>query len=159
MLLGNYIVFTLLVIAVFVLALVLSFAGVETNLVDLRQVGDYDAQLSSGRYDEFPVRRLLGEGGSIAVLDSRGGVVYNPVGMTIDLSPEETAYIPDVLSEYSIFTNELKTAGGQTNYEIVRRAEPAVHPGSGLSAALRVGRPAARACVGEEIPPALQHLL
>ena len=62
MLLGNYIVFTLLVIAVFVLALVLSFAGVETNLVDLRQVGDYDAQLSSGRYDEFPVRRLLASG-------------------------------------------------------------------------------------------------
>ena len=123
MLLGNYIVFTLLVIAVFVLALVLSFAGVETNLVDLRQVGDYDAQLSSGRYDEFPVRRLLGEGGSIAVLDSRGGVVYNPVGMTIDLSPEETAYIPDVLSEYSIFTNELKTAGGQTNYEITISGE------------------------------------
>ena len=49
MLLGNYIVFTLLVIAVFVLALVLSFPGVETNLVNLRQVSDYDAQLSSGR--------------------------------------------------------------------------------------------------------------
>lgn len=123
MLLGNYIVFTLLVIAVFVLALVLSFSSVEINLVDLRQVGDYDAQLSSGRYDEFPVRRLLGEGGSIAVLDSRGHVVCNPAGISIDLSPEETAYIPDVLSEYSVFTNELKTAGGQTNYEITISGE------------------------------------
>lgn len=123
MLLGNYIVFTLLVIAVFVLALVLSFSGVETNLVDLRQVRDYDAQLSSGHYDEFPVRRLLGEGGSVAVLDSRGQVVYNPAGINIDLSAEEAAYIPDVLSEYSVFTNELQTAGGQTNYEITISGE------------------------------------
>lgn len=123
MLLGNYIIFTLLVIAAFVLVLVLSFSGVETNLVDLRQVRDYDAQLSSGRYGEFPVRRLLGEGGSIAVLESRGHVVYNPAGMSIDLSPEEAAYIPDVLSEYSVFTNELKTADGQTNYEITISGE------------------------------------
>ena len=123
MLLGNYIVFTLLVIAVFVLALFLSFSGAETNLVDLRQVRDYDAQLSAGRYDEFPVRRLLGEGGSVAVLDSRGHVVYNPAGMSIDLSAEEAAYIPDVLSKYSVFTNELQTAGGQTNYEITISGE------------------------------------
>lgn len=118
MLLGNYIVLTILVIAIFVLALTLSFFGVEANLVDLRQIKDYDAVLSAGRYDQFPTLRLLGEGSSIAVLDSRGNPVYNPAGMTIDLSPEEAAYIPDVLSEYGVFANELHTASGQTHYQI-----------------------------------------
>lgn len=117
-LLGNYIIFTILVITMFVLALWLSFRSADFNSVNLLQVTDYDKELSSGQYEQFPTRRLLGESGFIVVVDSLGQVIYNPNGYSISLTAEEIPYIPDVRSNYSVFTNELGTADRQTHYEI-----------------------------------------
>ena len=118
LLLGNYIVFTILVIVLFVAAILLAFGGNKLNLIDLEQVSEYETLLASGQYEQFPATRLLGKDGVIAVLDENGQIVYNSGELNIKLSANETAYIPDATSKCRIDTREIKTSLGKTNYEI-----------------------------------------
>lgn len=118
LLLGNYILFTLLVVAAFVLAFALAFFGTDLNTVELKQASDYRELLAAGRYEDFPVVRLLGENGRIVVLDERGRPVYDPGGIHPSLSIEELAYIPDARASWTFYTNELTAADGSTHHQI-----------------------------------------
>lgn len=118
LLLGNYILFTLLVVIAFVLAQILAFLGTPLNKVDLRQAENYSDLLSAGRYDDFPVTRLLGEDGGIVVLNEQGKTVYDPNHLQPDLSKKESAYIPDVRTNFNAYTTQITTADGRTHYQI-----------------------------------------
>lgn len=118
LLLGNYIAFTILVVTLFVSAILLAFWGNKLNLVDLEQVSEYETLLTNGQYEQFPVDRLLGKEGSIAVLDENGQTVYNSGKLSVHLSAEEAKYIPDAVSKSYIDTKEILTSSGKKNYEI-----------------------------------------
>lgn len=117
MLLSNYILFTLLVIGAFILALWLAFLGSGTDIAE-EQISKYDDLLSSGRYEEFPAARLLGEMGFVAVLDDTGQVVYNPADEHIELSADEVRYIPEFSVPHNTSTYEIRTDDGAVNYEL-----------------------------------------
>lgn len=118
LLLRNYIIFTIIVIIIFIVSILLSYFGNQINLADYSQILEYKTLLESERYDEFPTLRLLGENSSIVIVNEDNNVVYNSGNHNISLTHEDTSYIPDAISDYSIDSKILKTYDQKINYEI-----------------------------------------
>lgn len=119
LLIGNYIVLTVILIAVLFFCIFLFFilAAANLSIFDVRQIHSYDDLLESGKYDEFPSDQLLGENGFTVVLNNTGNVIYNPSGQTIDLAQSDLIYVLDYLDNASVVTDELSTSSGK-NYQI-----------------------------------------
>lgn len=64
------------------------------TLVSQRDLAEYDTLLRQGRYDRFPVDKVLGEGGYIQVTDSNGRVLYTQREGGGDFTPDELACVP-----------------------------------------------------------------
>lgn len=118
MLFGNYIVFTILVIVIFITAIALAFFGNKLNLVDYEKIEDYENLLVAGKYEEFPIQRLFGTDSSIAILNEKGETVYNSGTQEVQLSLNEIACIPDAISNSFVDTDEIQTSEGKQHYEI-----------------------------------------
>ncbi|MDO5027335.1 MAG: HAMP domain-containing sensor histidine kinase [Tissierellia bacterium] len=118
LLLSNYIIFTGLVVLIFIGAIYLAYWGNELNLPDLGQVNEYKDLLKQRKYDEFPTKRLLGKDGFIAVLDQDGKTIYNPGPVNIKLSKSDLEYITPASSNYYVDTKEIVGSEGKKNYQI-----------------------------------------
>ena len=66
----------------------------STTVISLsdRDLSEYNELLRTERYDQLPVRTLLGKTGSIAVTDDKGRILYGESHKDID--PEALACIP-----------------------------------------------------------------
>lgn len=120
LLLRNYIIFTIaLVLALCTLFALLLYQGYKNFIdIDLRQIENNRDYLIEGNYDEFPIDRLLGEKGFIAVLDDSGKVVYNGGNLNVELSEDELSYIPEYAFLGDVSVVKLPTADNGINYQI-----------------------------------------
>ncbi len=117
MLLGNYILFTLILVTILTSLLIIYFlrlVGIMEN-IDTTQIYSLDTMLKEKRYTEFPSERLLGSKGFIWVLDEQQNIVYqsNDEHETFNLTADDIACIPQYSVTPDITVKEITTAQGQ----------------------------------------------
>ena len=100
LLLENYIIFTILIaVVLFVLfGAGLYYEGAQYEKINPSVILRFSEALTHGDYSSINVERVLGKGGYIAILDSKGKLVYNSdKSRTI---PEYTMSELELIEEY-----------------------------------------------------------
>lgn len=122
LLLGNYILFTLLLalilIALFVV-FILRMVGIMAN-IDPSQIEDFRPLLYEQRYNEFPTEQLLGKGGAIIVLDERQSLIYQSREQDVvsRLTSADVACIPIYTAVPEITVNQFVTEKKETQTSV-----------------------------------------
>jgi hypothetical protein len=116
LLLGNYILFTLILVVILTALLIFYFlrmAGVMQT-IDTTQINTVAQTLQHQKYDEFPTERLLGAKGFIWVLDEQQKVIYQSNdGLSLPaLSTEDIFCIPNYAPAPQITVYDITNAQG-----------------------------------------------
>lgn len=116
LLLRNYVLFTLLLILAISGIIVVSVLRITGVLIEFssKEISQYQSSLSTGRYNEFPVERLLGKEGYIDVVSPNGEIIYHSnKDKPIDyFTKGELEYIPLYENDNQI---EIKKLTGEEN--------------------------------------------
>lgn len=125
LLLGNYIlltIFLLLFVSVLFINLLQNMKGIVSDIAPAR-IADYDPILVEQRYEDFPIKRLLGGNGGIRILDSQCQTVYEngePLRLS-NLDKEDIACIPEYSMAPEITKTEYATVDGRQQVSVAIR--------------------------------------
>lgn len=122
MLLGNYILFTLILVTLLISLLFFYFLRVVgiMETIDTKQINHFEESFEKEHYEDFPIKQQLGSNGFIWVLDNHQRIVYqsNTNYTFPSLSLEDIACIPDYKNTSTIIVHNLTNEQGTTNTSI-----------------------------------------